>query len=76
MSFGEGDKRERIAELESEVSRLKRTLGGSQAANNRLKGENAALKARAERLEEANGKLCAEVNELKWELRGMGIWRR
>ena len=62
MSFKVGSKDKRIEELEAEVAQLKRTLGGSQAANNRLKGENRTLSARVDKLETANGKLCAEVN--------------
>lgn len=73
MSFGEGNKRERIAELEAQVAQLKRTLGGSQAANNRLKGEKRTLQEQVERLKALNGELCAEVNAkdaLIRELRG------
>ena len=62
MSFGEGNKRKRIAELELEVAQLKRALGDSQSANNRLKGENASLAERVDRLEVVNGELCAEIN--------------
>lgn len=76
MSFGEGNKRLRIEELEAEVAQLKRTLGGSQAANNRLKGENRTLKERVDKLEVTNGELCKEINrqerrirELEWKVR-------
>lgn len=69
MSFGEGNKRERIAELEAEVAQLKRTLGGSQAANNRLKGENRTLRERADKLEKVNGELCAEINRQEHRIR-------
>ena len=62
MSFGEGNKRKRIVELELEVTQLKRTLGDLQFANNRLKGENASLVERVDRLEVVNGELCAEIN--------------
>lgn len=63
MSFKVGGKDKQIGDLEAEVKQLKRTLGGLQAANNRLKGENRTLQERVDRLEAANGKLCAEVNE-------------
>lgn len=76
MSFGEGNKRLRIEELEAENAQLKRTLGGSQAANNRLKGENRTLHERVDKLEVTNGELCKEINrqerrirELEWKVR-------
>ena len=69
MSFGEGNKRLRIEELEAEVAQLKRTLGGSQAANNRLKGENRTLQERVDKLEVTNGKLCEEINRQEHRIR-------
>ena len=71
MSFGEGNKGERIAELEAQVAQLKRSLGGSQAACKRLKGEKRALQEQVDRLLPLNGELCAEVNAGNKLVRGL-----
>ena len=63
MSFGEGNKRERIAELEERLAKAKLAIDSLQAENNRLKGENATLQEAIDRMKDVNGALCAEVNK-------------
>ena len=80
MSFGEGNKRELIDELKTELAQVKRSLGGSQAANNRLKGENTTLLESVDRVKDVNGALCAEVNEKGGRIRELEtlvreLWR-
>lgn len=80
MSFGEGNKRVRIDELTAEVAQLKRSLGGSQAANSRLKGENRTLTEALDKVKDVNGALCAEVNEKDRRIRNLeslvrDLWR-
>ena len=62
MSFGEGNKRERIAELEERLAKAKLAIDSLQAENNRLKGENATLQDAIDRVKGVNGALCAETN--------------
>lgn len=43
MSFGEGNLREKVADLNRQVDSYRRQLGGMTAAKNRLKDENNRL---------------------------------
>lgn len=67
MSFKDGNLREKVADLNREIDSMRRRLGGSQAANNRLKQKIRSLEEEILYLKKRVRELEGESDETKTE---------